>query len=118
MHDTKNIIHRDIKPLNIMLTEEDNLETVTVIDFGFAVEYKQKNLKDFTRCGTVLYQPPEQAKNMYAYTKNADSFAAGIIAFLLLTGVHPLLKKGDTAKGYTNRLKEYESFNYPETMSV
>ena len=55
MHDTKNIIHRDLKPLNIMLLEEDNLNSVILIDFGFAIEYKQKNLKDFTRCGTVLY---------------------------------------------------------------
>jgi serine/threonine protein kinase len=55
MHDTKNIIHRDLKPLNIMLLEEDNLNSIILIDFGFAIEYKQKNLKDFTRCGTVLY---------------------------------------------------------------
>jgi serine/threonine protein kinase len=55
MHNTKNVIHRDIKPMNIMLTEKDSIDEVVVIDFGFAIEYKQKNLHDFSRCGTVLY---------------------------------------------------------------
>ena len=40
MHNIKNVIHRDIKPMNIMLAEKDSLEEVVVIDFGFAIEYK------------------------------------------------------------------------------
>lgn len=59
MHNSKNIIHRDIKPLNVMLREENNFDSITLIDFGFATEYKHKNLIDFQHCGTILYQPPE-----------------------------------------------------------
>ena len=59
MHNSKNTIHRDIKPLNIMLKNKDDFDSVIIIDFGFATEYKHKSLIDYKQCGTVLYQPPE-----------------------------------------------------------
>ena len=81
MHNEKNVIHRDLKPLNIMLTDSEDANSVKIIDFGFAVKFNDKNLQEFSRCGTVLYQPPEQAKKIYAYSKTADPWATGVIAY-------------------------------------
>lgn len=41
---------------------------------------------DFEHCGTLLYQPPEQAFNKYNYGKMADMWAAGIIMYEIITG--------------------------------
>ena len=53
------IIYRDMKPANIMLKPDGN---VTLIDFGTAREFKEKNLADTTCLGTVGYAAPEQFK--------------------------------------------------------
>jgi serine/threonine protein kinase len=55
MQKDKNMIHRDIKPYNIMLAEKDNLDSVKIIDFGLAVLYAHNGVSDYSRCGTVLY---------------------------------------------------------------
>ena len=64
-----------------MLTDSEDANSVKIIDFGFAVKFNDKNLQEFSRCGTVLYQPPEQAKKIYAYSKTADPCATGVIAY-------------------------------------
>ena len=95
LHDTVNIIHRDIKPENMLIGDYADLSKIKLIDFGLAVEYTKDNILDFARCGTLLYTPPEQASKNFAYAKKADMWAAGITLFELLTGYHPLYKRGD-----------------------
>lgn len=80
------IIHRDIKPQNILLDEEEN---VKVTDFGIAMalsatSYTQTN----SVLGTVHYLSPEQARGGTA-TKQSDIYALGIVMFELLTGQLP-----------------------------
>jgi len=80
------IIHRDIKPQNILLDEEEN---VKVTDFGIAMalsatSYTQTN----SVLGTVHYLSPEQARGGTA-TKQSDIYALGIVLFELLTGQLP-----------------------------
>ena len=53
LHDEKNIIHRDVKPDNVMLKKCQ----VKLIDFGLSV--KANSAQDFPKCGTLLYTPPE-----------------------------------------------------------
>lgn len=55
------IIYRDMKPANVMLKPDGN---VTLIDFGTAREFKEKNLADTTCLGTVGYAAPEQLMKM------------------------------------------------------
>lgn len=69
LHDEENVIHRDIKPDNIIITDYEDLTKVKLIDFGLAVKSNQYELQDFARCGTVLYTPPEQVLRDYAYAK-------------------------------------------------
>lgn len=80
------IIHRDIKPQNILMDEEGN---VKITDFGIATSlgatsYTQTN----SVIGTVHYLSPEQARGGLA-TMKSDIYALGIVLYELLTGELP-----------------------------
>lgn len=60
LHDVANIIHRDVKPENIVFSTFDDLSSLKLIDFGLATEYTKSKILDFAHCGTLLYTPPEQ----------------------------------------------------------
>ena len=67
IHDKCNVIHRDIKPDNIILGSHKDLSAVKLIDFGLAVNNSHRDITDFAKCGTFLYKPPEQVSNSFAY---------------------------------------------------
>jgi len=69
LHTQRNIIHRDLKPANILIGRYSDLSNVKIIDFGLAVEFSKDNIQDYDRVGTLIYQPPEQINNNYAYGK-------------------------------------------------
>lgn len=87
----KNVIHRDLKPQNIMITEQGS---VKILDFGIA---RMTALKDLTQTGTSLGSPEYMAPELFAsnsYEPRCDLYAVGVIAFELLTGEIPF--QGDT----------------------
>lgn len=67
IHDKCNVIHRDIKPDNIILGSHKDLSAVKLIDFGLSVNNSHRDITDFAKCGTYLYKPPEQVSNSFAY---------------------------------------------------
>ncbi len=69
LHDDLNFIHRDLKPENIVLMDSEDLSKVKLIDFGLAVKSTKLELQDYAKCGTLLYTPPEQVLNNFAYAK-------------------------------------------------
>ncbi|PJK17914.1 serine/threonine protein kinase [Chryseomicrobium excrementi] len=86
------IIHRDIKPQNILLDEEGN---VKVTDFGIAMALSATSFTQTNSVlGTVHYLSPEQARGGTA-TRKSDIYALGIVLFELLTGQLPF--KGESA---------------------
>ena len=86
------IIHRDIKPQNIMI--EDN-GLVKITDFGIAMALNSTQLTQTNSVmGSVHYLPPEQA-NGKGSTVKSDIYSLGILMYELLTGSVPF--KEDTA---------------------
>ena len=80
------IIYRDMKPANVMLKPDGN---VTLIDFGTAREYKEKNLADTTCLGTVGYAAPEQFGGMGQTDARTDIYCLGATLYHLVTGKNP-----------------------------
>ena len=90
-HDS-NIIHRDIKPQNVLIKEDG---IVKITDFGIAMALNSNELTQTNSVmGSVHYLPPEQANGKGA-TLKSDIYSLGIVMFELLTGQLPF--KGDNA---------------------
>ena len=86
------IIHRDIKPQNIMILENG---LIKITDFGIAMALNATQLTQTNSVmGSVHYLPPEQAMGKGA-TIQSDVYSMGILMFELLTGSVPF--KGDNA---------------------
>ena len=86
------IIHRDIKPQNIMILENG---LVKIMDFGIAMAMNSTQLTQTNSVmGSVHYLPPEQA-NGKGSTLQSDIYSMGILMYELLTGKLPY--KGDNA---------------------
>lgn len=101
-----NIIHRDIKPGNIMLTHKD--DQVKILDFGLgkASESFGDPALDMTLTqqgmpiGSPLYMSPEQTRSL-PVTKSTDIYSVGVIMFQMLTGQAPFRSKsGDVVELY------------------
>ncbi|RBP41110.1 Stk1 family PASTA domain-containing Ser/Thr kinase [Garciella nitratireducens] len=92
-HAHKNhIIHRDIKPHNIILTQE---EVVKVADFGIARAITSSTITQVTdTMGSVHYLSPEQARGGFVNEKS-DLYSLGIVLYEMITGEVPF--KGDTS---------------------
>ena len=88
--DEENIVHRDIKPSNIMISDSGD---VTLLDVGIARFTKKTSLTetgaDYAP-GTRGYRAPEQIENRKQEQDiRTDLFAAGIVFFESITGIHP-----------------------------
>lgn len=83
---TNNIVHRDIKPHNILITE-DGIAKVT--DFGIARAATSSTINNTSNViGSVHYFSPEQARGGYVDDKS-DIYSLGIVMYEMITGVVP-----------------------------
>ena len=86
------IIHRDIKPQNIMIEDDGKIK---ITDFGIAMALNATQITQTNSVmGSVHYLPPEQASGKGATIKG-DIYSLGILMYELLTGTVPF--KGDNA---------------------
>lgn len=88
-----NIVHRDIKPQNILINKEG---TAKVADFGIAraITSSTVTIAGADVIGSVHYFSPEQAKGGYV-DKKSDIYSLGIVLYEMVTGVVPF--EGDSA---------------------
>lgn len=80
-----NVIHRDVKPANLMYTRDGSIK---ITDFGIAMSARADNTTQLEVMGTPSYMSPEQTKGL-KLTNQTDFFSLGIVLFELLCGRRP-----------------------------
>ncbi len=93
-HEQK-VIHRDVKPSNLMITAESNIK---LLDLGLAQILDLKAEESLTQAnqalGTLAYMAPEQLTGRHPITQQSDIFSLGVTLHELLTGQRPFERPG------------------------
>ncbi|CAD8051867.1 unnamed protein product [Paramecium primaurelia] len=102
---SQQIIHRDIKPDNILIQNSEDLSSVKIADFGLSYQYMPEIRYYQTvsqQCGTFIFMAPEQILNK-AYNKAVDMWSCGVVLYMLLNqGKHPFYPRISTKKEFIN----------------
>jgi serine/threonine-protein kinase len=106
---TQGVIHRDVKPANIMLLKDGKIK---VTDFGIAKAVSSSQTKSGTVLGTPSYMSPEQI-NGHEIDGRSDVFSLGVVFFELITGQLPF-----HGKNLTNLFYQITQVKHPSPREI
>ncbi|CAF4263318.1 unnamed protein product [Adineta steineri] len=104
---SKNIVHRDVKPLNILINKDGNIK---LCDFGICRNLTDRQLDSDAVIGTGMYLPPESEKCAI----QGDMWALGISLIEIIAGKHPFAEYESYGLGF--KILEWEPI-FPTTVS-
>ncbi|CAD8154094.1 unnamed protein product [Paramecium pentaurelia] len=109
---SQQIMHRDLKPQNIMYKDKDPKSTdIAIIDFGFATNLKYQEHVLYN-CGTHGYAAPEvqeYKEKQKMYTTQCDVYSLGIIIYEIFFGVHPFRNSNIGTLTFNDKIKVPQS---------
>lgn len=105
-----NLIHRDLKPQNLLLSTDDGNAVLKIADFGFARALEPQRLAE-TVCGSPLYMAPEIMQSR-KYDAKADLWSVGTILFQLVTGNPPF--SGNTQIQLMHNIMRSNELHFPD----
>lgn len=89
----KGVIHRDLKPGNLLVDKVDGKPVPKIIDFGIATAASRALGGDIERAGTPDYMSPEQAgADPASVDTRSDVYSLGVVLYELLAGVRPFAR--------------------------
>ena len=106
------IVHRDVKPNNLLLSRINRRDVVKIGDFGLARIYQESSLSEMVLTelgdahGTLGFLPPEQIENFHRVGPAADQYGAAASLYYLLTGERPHDFPADTRESMRMLLED------------
>ena len=111
----RGVVHRDLKPDNILLASKDDLTHIKLADFGFAKAVEDL-VGERTICGSPHYIAPEILRKV-PYGAPVDIWSCGVILFILLGG-YPPFDDEDEEKLFLKIKQGNFQFGMPQTPNV
>lgn len=96
---SRNIVHRDVKMENLLLSQPGDIRNAKIADFGLAKMHDALEHHMTTCCGTPQYVAPEilSLRSGHWYGREVDMWSAGVVMYFMLSGYPPFWSNNDPA---------------------